>query len=221
MLMSRAFTLIELLIVVAIIAILAVIAVPNFLEAQTRSKVSRVRADHFALATALEAYRVDENAYPSAESNGTNKWLRWITTPVAYIASVNLEDPFTGATADPDDLATLVSYRYYRYYGFNEMGYVNARSATGEVLAVYGTPGDLKVKFFVLFSHGPDRVRSLTADGKTFLQQDILLNPNRFTELIYDPTNGTTSNGEIFRAGGSPIGRAAPAMQLIQRSGSL
>ena len=144
--MSRAFTLIELLIVVAIIAILAVIAVPNFLEAQTRSKVSRVRADHFALATALEAYRV------------------------------------------------------------NEMGYVNARSATGEVLAVYGTPGDLKVKFFVLFSHGPDRVRSLTADGKTFLQQDILLNPNRFTELIYDPTNGTTSNGEIFRAGGSPIG---------------
>ena len=36
---------IELLIVVAIIAILAAIAVPNFLAAQTRAKVSRIRND--------------------------------------------------------------------------------------------------------------------------------------------------------------------------------
>ena len=59
----RGFTLIELLIVVAIIAILALIAVPNFLEAQTRAKVSRVRADMRSLATGQEAYMVDWNSY--------------------------------------------------------------------------------------------------------------------------------------------------------------
>jgi type II secretion system protein G len=60
----RAFTLIELLIVVAIIAILAAIAVPNFLEAQVRAKVSRAQNDMRTLATAIESYQVDNNAYP-------------------------------------------------------------------------------------------------------------------------------------------------------------
>ena len=54
-----AFTLIELIIVVAIIAILSAIAVPNFLEAQARSKISRAKSDMRALATGIEAYSVD------------------------------------------------------------------------------------------------------------------------------------------------------------------
>ena len=64
---KHAFTLIELLIVVAIIAILAAIAVPNFLEAQTRAKVARVKNDLRSVATAIEAYRVDTNKYPDQE----------------------------------------------------------------------------------------------------------------------------------------------------------
>lgn len=62
--MKKAFTLIELLIVVAIIAILAAIAVPNFLEAQTRAKVARILSDQRTYATALETYMIDNSAYP-------------------------------------------------------------------------------------------------------------------------------------------------------------
>jgi len=49
--------------VVAIIAILAAIAVPNFLEAQVRAKVARIKSDMRTLGIGLEAYAIDNNKY--------------------------------------------------------------------------------------------------------------------------------------------------------------
>jgi type II secretion system protein G len=100
--MKKGFTLIELLIVVAIIAILAAIAVPNFLEAQTRAKVSRELSDMRSVATALEAYRIDNNHYPASVTfSGSSLRVLWsavfdtptgkwghITTPISYMTSV-------------------------------------------------------------------------------------------------------------------------------------
>jgi len=98
----NAFTLIELLIVVAIIAILAAIAVPNFLEAQTRAKVSRVKNDMRAITTGLESYAVDYNKYPPCWDLRINNWinlfldrLQPLTTPIAYLTSIP-PDPFIG-----------------------------------------------------------------------------------------------------------------------------
>lgn len=94
---KKGFTLIELLIVVAIIAILAAIAVPNFLEAQTRSKVSRLLADMRSMKTAIESYRVDTNKYPETDfgiesfTNGVpsaGAGLIRITTPISYMTTI-------------------------------------------------------------------------------------------------------------------------------------
>ena len=60
------FTLIELLIVIAIIGILAAIAIPNLLNAVQRGKQKRTMSDMRTLATAIEAYAVDNNNYPAA-----------------------------------------------------------------------------------------------------------------------------------------------------------
>jgi type II secretion system protein G len=64
------FTLIELLIVIAIIGILAAIAIPNLLNAVQRGKQKRTMSDMRALATAIEAYAVDNNNYPTSACPG-------------------------------------------------------------------------------------------------------------------------------------------------------
>jgi len=56
---GRGFTLIELLIVIAIILILISIALPNFLAAQMRARVTRERADIKTLNTAVESLRAE------------------------------------------------------------------------------------------------------------------------------------------------------------------
>jgi len=179
----QGFTLIELLIVVAIIAILAAIAVPNFLEAQVRSKVSRCFADMRNMATALEAYRIDNVGYPPSggpdNPSGDNLWrMNHLTTPVAYITSIPL-DPFAyDKQTDP------VTYRWH-------MG-----SYVYEQLANWGTwnrtYAEAKSRGAVWFltGVGPNRIHDAYYNSGT-----------GESETTYDSTNGTRSRGDIERFG--------------------
>lgn len=61
---SKAFTLVEILIVVAIIALLAGIAIPNLLRAKVTSNQSSAQATLKAIGNALETYAITNGVYP-------------------------------------------------------------------------------------------------------------------------------------------------------------
>ncbi len=179
------FTLIELLIVVAIIAILAAIAVPNFLEAQTRSKVSKVKADMNSIATAIECYMVDYSVYPIGQKDGGNggwysplsRRLQCLTTPVMYIAGMP-RDQFgithhgSGASDETKD---------------DTYDYADNISAPGDPYWLFG-------RKWRMASAGPDKTQ--TYGGKPYRP--------------YEPTNGTKSDGDIILVQGGGNGWWAP-----------
>jgi prepilin-type N-terminal cleavage/methylation domain-containing protein len=58
---KSAFTLVEIMIVVAIIALLAAIAVPNFLRARKRSQATRILEDLRIIDSAQDQYAIENN----------------------------------------------------------------------------------------------------------------------------------------------------------------
>lgn len=128
---NKGFTLIELLIVVAIIGILAAIAVPNFLNAQMRAKISRAISDLKTQETALEMYRLDGNDYPTCDKPRVpGTWDSWhpnevrlyrLTTPIAYISSIP-RDPFATYANSADFAQWGWAYDYVNNYGSSHTG---------------------------------------------------------------------------------------------------
>lgn len=204
------FTLIELLIVVAIIAILAAIAVPNFLEAQVRAKVSRAQNDLRSLATAIESYIVDHNSPPREYNTAApyndpqiqgqpaggivfpgNATMAGLSTPIAYISSAWLFDPFTST-----DTNIPFDERTFTYQA------ISIRIKEG--FDIFGGPDPMPLRYaehdafygaWRTCSIGPDKTyfNNLAAPGS---RGGVSYREN----IVYDPTNGTVSEGNIWRS---------------------
>src|SRR5690349_8647225 len=72
-----AFTLVEIMIVVAIIALLAAIAVPGFLRARKRSQASRILNDLRLIDAAVDQYAIETNRATGAVV-GTADWANYL-----------------------------------------------------------------------------------------------------------------------------------------------
>jgi prepilin-type N-terminal cleavage/methylation domain-containing protein len=185
----RAFTLIELLIVVAIIAILASIAMVNYSQATVRAKSSALKNDLRITATALEAYVTDNGHYPPSAGVGeyynefgyftepVSARMIPLTTPIAYVSSVPV-DPFRpkDGWGSPD----LDTYDTFDYVDADAVPSKGSSLTSG---------ADWRIS-----SAGPDLYQAY--GGRT--AGDVDANQKG---VDYDPTNGTTSAGDIVRVG--------------------
>lgn len=155
-------------------------------------------------------------------------FISFLSTPVSYFTSGFVRDPFFQNDSDGGNFSKEMRLRkFIKYRTYSTTGVVALKSGgkwagdspRGEQREKNGEPAagdDIKARFYILYSPGPNRqMDKLPPDmlgGKSgsnhlfgyWVQNDY---PEHAVNLIYDPTNGTRSAGEMVRCGGSSDGK--------------
>lgn len=195
----------------AIVAALVLVffVLPNFMPVKSRSKISRIKADQRSLATALEAYFADNQAYPAtrplrefgAKSAEALKkaggfglptiepgrgMTSGLTTPVSYITALYPEPYFV--RGDTTGSGGVVEPYWFKLPG---------RPRRHRPLWPYPYYNDRNLGWIV-WACGPDNVYDIT-DPKAVYDAADTSPSAALMELTYDPTNGSSSRGDIWR----------------------
>ena len=210
------FTLIELLIVVAIIGILAAIAVPNFLNAQIKAKISRSYSDMRSTLTAIEELRLDRGVLLVDFWDDDTTWGRDriaeifngvgnrpeatrrqldvlcpLTSPISYMTSVP-KDPFApkalqDTSGGHSERFGLTGNDVYYYADNDPKNHGGDYGATN-----YDRP--LEEGDYVMYAFAPAAEEMY--GGSNGIRYGV----------PYDASNGIVSIGDIMmRSGGGPI----------------
>lgn len=88
---NKAFTLVELLVVITILAIISVVAYQNFWGAVDKAVSGRKISDVSTIETSLQQYKVDKNYYPAVELHDANTNMWWYNSTVEATESNTID----------------------------------------------------------------------------------------------------------------------------------
>lgn len=228
----KGFTLIELLIVIAIILILIAIALPNFLEAQVRAKVTATKGNLKSFETAMHAFVLDwGDVYPDYNDAGVSELA-------ALVAKLRAKKPGVGGCGNPDricscfapplppdkGLVTFVASEEDFYAPgvhcplTSPIPYMTAAStadpfSNGRITHGYDSFPQYRnnhrtgrLSYGGVFGIGPDKV---AGDWLRETAYTIDVDNDGLREgLPYNPTNGTNSRGDLWRVIATDMGIA-------------
>ena len=101
------FTLIEILVVIVVIAILATLVAPNVFQHVGAAKSATAKSQIEMLGAALDAYRLDNGAYPTTQQGLDALWEKPNVDPPA-----NWRGPYLRKPVPPDPWGRVYLYQF-------------------------------------------------------------------------------------------------------------